>query len=1040
MKALDSLKNIANLTVQDALQIAKNYLKNFSLSPNFKTQMQIALGNLKNWATTDLTNFPKIEVRPGAEINQAKGAFAAATNTIYLSQELVDQNRGNVDDIASVLLEEYGHYLDSQVNPIDSPGDEGAIFADLVQGKALSQGELAALKAEDDSAIVVLDGEEVRIEQAENVTKGEVSDSGGYEGSQKTLKLDSKGGGKAEYSYEMFQIPDNLILRYEGKNILDTGFVSGSKTGKVDIPNGNSDQLEVVLATNDEGTQWNYTVSTENSASLVFRELDDGAKDNTWGGRGDDVPGWDHVGLSFNDQVYESHPGYESGQYWDIKKEEFVPINKVNGPQQEHTIGSFEHDSTIPNSTKILRYQELEIPISLGKKMIKAIEPQIGNASFQSITEILRLLKQLKFKEAFDLLSPANQKGENGKFTCVGLVEWAAEQAGHNGGQGFIPNELESFRVGNVMIPFLSPELLAVSVRPDPYTILVDGIKLTQWIADQVINQVPTVVDKGKKWVQGLFDPVDFIVTDPLGRRLGHTAALGTINEIPGAFYTGDGSLEQFMILDALPGEYKVEQFGLGQDAVAAIGGSSTEGLLVSEFLGQGETRTFSVTVPQEGSGNGIADLSISRTGDSPAPVNLGENITYNLVVTNNSPTAATDVTLTDNLPSGMNFVSATPSRGTVSEANGVFTADLGNLNSGETATVAITVTPIASGVIAGTASVVANEADPNTTNNLIIHGRTVNAVAPAPVDLELTKTVSNSNPNVGDQITFALTLTNKGQGIASSIKVADILPPGLSFISANSVQGTYDSNTGIWDVGNMRDNLTRTLNISAQVNTPGSIITNATLLSLGENDINPGNNQASLTINTTGSGGSTSVPNQKVPILGTSGNDNLVGTFEPDLIYGLTGNDTIAGIGESDTIYGNQDDDVITGNQTNDLIIGGKGNDLLLGGKGNDQIYGDVGNDTLIGDLGQDILVGGPDFDIFVLPTKTAAATDYLADTILDFQVGVDIIALTDGLTVSNLILIPVNNNTAIQIVGNNQILGVVAGVSPSQLSNSFV
>jgi von Willebrand factor type D domain/Bacterial Ig domain/RTX calcium-binding nonapeptide repeat (4 copies)/FG-GAP repeat/Calx-beta domain len=165
MKALESLKNIANLTVQEALQIAKNYLSNFVLSPNFKTQMQIALGNLKNWATTDLTNFPKIEVRPGAEINQAKGAFAAATNTIYLSQELVDQNRGNVDDIASVLLEEYGHYLDSQVNPIDSPGDEGAIFADLVQGKELSQGELAALKGEDDSAIVVLDGEKVAIEQ-----------------------------------------------------------------------------------------------------------------------------------------------------------------------------------------------------------------------------------------------------------------------------------------------------------------------------------------------------------------------------------------------------------------------------------------------------------------------------------------------------------------------------------------------------------------------------------------------------------------------------------------------------------------------------------------------------------------------------------------------------------------------------------------------------------------------------------------------------------------------------------------------------------
>ncbi|MEL0589047.1 MAG: VWD domain-containing protein [Planktothrix rubescens PR222] len=72
---------------------------------------------------------------------------------------------GNVGAIASVLLEEYGHYIDAQINAIDSPGDEGELFADLVQGKALSQSELLGLWGEDDSAIVVWDGEGVSIEQ-----------------------------------------------------------------------------------------------------------------------------------------------------------------------------------------------------------------------------------------------------------------------------------------------------------------------------------------------------------------------------------------------------------------------------------------------------------------------------------------------------------------------------------------------------------------------------------------------------------------------------------------------------------------------------------------------------------------------------------------------------------------------------------------------------------------------------------------------------------------------------------------------------------
>jgi hypothetical protein len=127
--------------------------------------MQIALGNQRNWETTDLINVPAIEIRPAAEINNARGAFAAATNTIYLSQELVNENTGNVGAIASVLLEEYGHYLDAQNNAIDSPGDEGELFADLVLGKGLSQSELLALWGEDDSAIVVWDGEGVSIEQ-----------------------------------------------------------------------------------------------------------------------------------------------------------------------------------------------------------------------------------------------------------------------------------------------------------------------------------------------------------------------------------------------------------------------------------------------------------------------------------------------------------------------------------------------------------------------------------------------------------------------------------------------------------------------------------------------------------------------------------------------------------------------------------------------------------------------------------------------------------------------------------------------------------
>ena len=72
----------------------------------------------------------------------------------------------------------------------------------------------------------------------------------------------------------------------------------------------------------------------------------------------------------------------------------------------------------------------------------------------------------------------------------------------------------------------------------------------------------------------------------------------------------------------------------------------------------------------------------------------------------------------------------------------------------------------------------------------------------PQQADLALTKTVSNPTPNVGDTITFTVTLTNNGPDTATGVQVSDLLPAGLSFVSATPSQGTYDTATGLWTVG----------------------------------------------------------------------------------------------------------------------------------------------------------------------------------------------------------------------------------------------
>ena len=56
---------------------------------------------------------------------------------------------------------------------------------------------------------------------------------------------------------------------------------------------------------------------------------------------------------------------------------------------------------------------------------------------------------------------------------------------------------------------------------------------------------------------------------------------------------------------------------------------------------------------------------------------------------------------------------------------------------------------------------------------------------------------MSNATPNVGDQITFTVTLTNQRPDAATGVQVTDLLPAGLTFVSADPSQGTYDTPPG---------------------------------------------------------------------------------------------------------------------------------------------------------------------------------------------------------------------------------------------------
>ncbi|MEG3924402.1 phosphodiester glycosidase family protein [Microcoleus sp. T3_D1] len=152
-------------------------LSKFVAQPDFVAKMNLAFGEnwdaagakalAEGWFEGDFSDIPPVKVVSSAEIDGANGAFAAATDTIYLSKEFLAGNAANPAAVADVLLEEIGHSVDSRLNVTDSVGDEGAIFGAVVQGKELSEGELQGLKSEDDRGTVLFNGQTISIEKAD---------------------------------------------------------------------------------------------------------------------------------------------------------------------------------------------------------------------------------------------------------------------------------------------------------------------------------------------------------------------------------------------------------------------------------------------------------------------------------------------------------------------------------------------------------------------------------------------------------------------------------------------------------------------------------------------------------------------------------------------------------------------------------------------------------------------------------------------------------------------------------------------------------
>ena len=179
---VDSVEKITNI-VNDAVSLGASYLDKLTGQPDFEQQLNLAFGDdftidAFEAAWTDLSDRAlAIEVISGDNLD---GLGAFGDSTIFLAEDFLTENSDRPEAIATVFLEEFAHYLDVLVHPVDAPGDEGEIFANLAVGNELSRAELAVLKAEEDSGTITLGERTIEVEYAAAEDPGvfTVGDSG----------------------------------------------------------------------------------------------------------------------------------------------------------------------------------------------------------------------------------------------------------------------------------------------------------------------------------------------------------------------------------------------------------------------------------------------------------------------------------------------------------------------------------------------------------------------------------------------------------------------------------------------------------------------------------------------------------------------------------------------------------------------------------------------------------------------------------------------------------------------------------------------
>jgi len=303
---------------------------------------------------------------------------------------------------------------------------------------------------------------------------------------------------------------------------------------------------------------------------------------------------------------------------------------------------------------------------------------------------------------------------------------------------------------------------------------------------------------------------------------------------------------------------------GVNVGAGTASGTVITESVSVSSATADSDNSNNNASTTTLVAGNLSADLSVTNS-DSPDPIQPGRDITYTQLVTNNGPSTATNVTVSQVVPPNTTFRSlsvppgwscTTPPIG----GTGSITCSVPSFGLGDVANFGLVVnvnsTAPAGSVIRDTVSVSSTTFDPNPSNNS--SSADTQVVAPSEADLFVSTSDSPDPVQAGAVLSYAQRVGNNGPSAATNFVFTQQVPLNTTFLSLSVPAGLACTTPAVGATGtitctaaNVASGFARDLVLRVTVNpgTPsGTVITNAVNVSATTNDSNSSNNSASAT------------------------------------------------------------------------------------------------------------------------------------------------------------------------------------------------